>query len=108
MHLFSVVYITGVMIVAMPTRRAFLASAAVAAAEQRKPVRPTVTARSAARVVGAGERIRVGMIGMGGMGTVHLQAFMKQSDEEKDIQVVAVSDIYTRRKNRTGHREADR
>jgi predicted dehydrogenase len=84
----------------MPTRRAFLASAAVAAAEQRKPIRPTVTARSAARVVGANDRIQVGMIGMGGMGTVHLQAFMKQSEEEKDIQVVAVSDVYTRRKNR--------
>ena len=40
------------------------------------------------------------MIGMGGMGTVHLQAFMKQTDEEKDIQVVAVSDIYTKRKQR--------
>ncbi len=40
------------------------------------------------------------MIGVGGMGTVHLQAFMKQSEDEKDIQVVAVSDVYTRRKNR--------
>lgn len=40
------------------------------------------------------------MIGMGGMGTVHLQAFMKQAEEEKDIQVAAVCDVYTKRKQR--------
>src|SRR4051794_7770394 len=91
------------------SRRAFLnrASAAAAAlgaasaaAATDKPPKPGVTARSASRVVGASDRIRLGMIGMGGMGTVHLQAFMKQTEEEKDIQVVAVSDIYTRRKQR--------
>jgi len=31
---------------------------------------------------------------------VHLQAFMKQTEEEKDLQIMAVSDIYTRRKQR--------
>src|SRR5689334_22261777 len=92
------------------SRRAFLnqASAAAAAlgaatntlAKAEKTIKPGVTARSASRVVGANDRIHVGMIGMGGMGTVHLQAFMKQTEEEKDIQVVAVSDIYTRRKQR--------
>lgn len=86
------------------SRRAFLAGAgaatAVVAAEPQKPIRPGVPARSAARVVGANDRIRVGMIGLGGMGTVHLQAFMKQTDDEKDIEVVAVSDVYTRRKER--------
>src|SRR5689334_9825981 len=88
------------------TRRAFLnrASAATlsagAALAAQKTIRPGVTARSASRVVGANDRIHVGMIGMGGMGTVHLQAFMQQTEEERDIQVVAVSDIYTRRKQR--------
>ena len=72
----------------------------VSATAGEKQIRPGVSARSASRVLGAGDRIRVGMIGVGGMGTVHLQAFMKQTDEEKDIQVVAVSDIYTRRKER--------
>jgi predicted dehydrogenase len=71
-----------------------------AAAAAQKQIRPGVTARSAARVVGASDRIRVGMIGMGGMGTVHLQAFMQQSVEEKDIEVVAVCDVYTKRKER--------
>jgi predicted dehydrogenase len=84
------------------SRRAFLgaAGAASVAAAAERPIRPSVAARSAARVVGANDRIRVGMIGMGGMGTVHLQAFMKQSEEEKDIQVAAVCDIYTKRKQR--------
>ena len=76
-----------------------LGSAAVAAASPQA-IKPTVTARSASRVVGANDRINLGMIGMGGMGTVHLQAFMKQTEEEKDIQVVAVCDIYTLRKQR--------
>lgn len=76
---------------------AVLASVALAA---EKAIKPGVTARSASRVVGSNDRIRLGMIGMGGMGTVHLQMFMKQTEEEKDIQVVAVSDIYTRRKER--------
>ena len=71
------------------SRRAFLSAAGAAsvAAAAERPIRPGVTARSAARVVGANDRILVGMIGMGGMGTVHLQAFMKQADEEKDIQI---------------------
>jgi predicted dehydrogenase len=84
------------------SRRAFLsvAGAASVAAAAERPLRPGVTARSASRVVGANDRIRVGMIGMGGMGTVHLQAFMKQTDDEKDIEVAAVCDVYTKRKQR--------
>src|SRR6266498_842944 len=91
-----------------PTRRKFLrqASFAVAAlgpathaaAQTQKSIKPGVSARSAARVIGANDRINVGMIGMGGMGTVHLRAFMSQSEEDKDIQVIALSDIYTVRK----------
>lgn len=85
----------------MPTRRMFVATAgSLAAAAQRNTIKPGVSARSASRVVGANDRIRLGMIGMGGMGTVHLQALMKQSVDEKDMEVVAVSDIYTRRKQR--------
>ncbi len=90
------------------TRRGFLngvsAAAALsgvtASAKTQKTIKPTVSAHSASRVIGANDRINVGMIGLGGMGTVHLRAFMKQMDDEKDIQVVAVSDIYTVRKER--------
>ncbi len=69
-------------------------------AKSQKTIKPGVSARSASRVVGANDRINVGMIGLGGMGTVHLRAFMKQTDDEKDISIVAVSDIYTMRKQR--------
>jgi predicted dehydrogenase len=91
------------------TRRNFLSRASVAVTAlggaaavtaAQKSIKPTVSARSASRVVGANDRIRLGMIGMGGMGTVHLQAFMKQTDEEKDIQVVAVCDVFKKRKDR--------
>jgi len=40
------------------------------------------------------------MIGMEAWAPWHLQAFMKQTEEEKDLQIMAVSDIYTRRKQR--------
>jgi predicted dehydrogenase len=93
-----------------PTRRKFLSQASLAAvtlgpaasaaAQSEKSIKPSVSARSAVRTVGANDRINVGMIGMGGMGTVHLRAFMSQSEEDKDIQVVAVSDVYTVRKQR--------
>src|SRR5262245_58738086 len=83
-----------------PLAAAALSTATAAIAKDDKPIKPSVSARSASRVVGANDRIQLGMIGMGGMGTVHLQAFMKQTDEEKDIHVIAVSDIYTRRKQR--------
>lgn len=79
---------------------AVLSSVAAASTKSQKTIKPGVSARSASRVVGANDRINVGMIGMGGMGTVHLRAFMKQTDDEKDIHIAAVSDIYTVRKAR--------
>jgi len=58
------------------------------------------SARSASRVIGANDRIQVGMIGVGGKGTSHLRALVAHSNEKKDIQVAGVSDVYTRRKDR--------
>ncbi len=89
------------------TRRRFLCAAplaagaaAASAATPVKSLKPSVTARSAARVVGANDRINVGSIGVGGMGTGHLRDFVRQSEERKDIQVVAVCDVYSVRKER--------
>jgi predicted dehydrogenase len=79
---------------------AVLSGIAAASAKSQRTIKPGVSARSASRVVGANDRINVGMIGVGGMGTVHLRAFMKQTDDEKDIHIAAVSDIYTVRKER--------
>jgi predicted dehydrogenase len=78
------------------TRRDFLGRAAVAAAALTP-----VPAASAARVLGANDRIHVAVIGVGGMGGGHLRALAaQQSESESDIQVKAVCDIYTRRKQR--------
>src|SRR3954462_12498609 len=48
------------------------------------------------RAAGANDRIRIGVIGGGGMGTGHVGSLVKKSDPE-NIQVVAVSDVYQRR-----------
>jgi len=87
------------------SRRAFLATAAAAtstltAMAKEKTIKPGLTAKSASRTVGANDRIRVGMIGVGIMGTGHLRAFVKQQDTDKDIEVAAVSDVYRRHRDR--------
>ena len=58
-----------------------------------------LSALNRGRAVGANGRIRIGVIGVGGMGTGHVGSLVKKSDAE-DIQVVAVSDVYERRLNR--------
>jgi len=87
---------------AASTRRVFLAGSVLAggALAAAKSLKPGSSARAASRVVGANDRIAVGMIGVGGMGGAHLRAHVKQSETTKDIQVVAVSDIYAKRKEK--------
>ncbi len=73
------------------SRRGFLAGAALSG----------MGAASAARVVGANDRIHVGSIGVGGMGSGHLRSLVEQSKEEKGgVQVVAVCDVYSVRRKR--------
>lgn len=50
-------------------------------------------------VRGANERIRIGVIGCGGMGTGHVGSLVKRATEE-NIEVAAVSDVYQRRLTR--------
>ena len=78
---------------------ATIGSAAVASAKSQA-VKPGVTARSASRVIGANDRINVSLIGVGSIGTAHLRTLMPQVEEDKDIQMVAVSELYTQRKER--------
>src|SRR3954454_24394249 len=75
------------------SRRSFLKSSALAtgAAVLGAPAR--------LRAVGANDRIRIGVIGVGGMGTGHVGSLTKKSDAE-NIQVAAVCDVYQRRTNR--------
>jgi predicted dehydrogenase len=76
----------------MKSRRAFLATAASAV--------PVFSAKSAARVIGANDRINVGVIGVGGMGFGHVRMLKRMADGGANLQITAVSDIYTRRKER--------
>jgi predicted dehydrogenase len=65
----------------MTSRREFLGAAALSATS---------------RVLGANDRINVGIIGVGGMGFGHVKMLKPRTD----IQITAISDIYTRRKQR--------
>jgi len=74
------------------TRRGFLktSSAAIAtlglgSCAARRPL----TAASAARVIGANDRIAIGLIGAGGMGTVNMVACMR----EPNVRVAALCDL---------------
>jgi predicted dehydrogenase len=51
------------------------------------------------RAVGANDRIRIGVIGVGGMGTGHVSSLTKKAEAE-NIRVSAVCDVYQRRVNR--------
>ena len=65
----------------MTSRREFLGAAALTATS---------------RVLGANDRINVGIIGVGGMGFGHVKMLKPRTD----IQITAISDIYTKRKQR--------
>lgn len=77
---------------AMPavSRRGFLQAAGAAAATL------TWTASSYGRILGANDRIRVGFIGAGGMGSGHLNA-IKKLTEPNNLQPVAVADCWLTR-----------
>src|SRR5215471_12241209 len=49
-----------------------------------------------ARPLGANDRIHLGVIGVGGMGTGHLGGLVKRADQD-NIRVLAVCDVYRRR-----------
>lgn len=64
------------------TRRRFLHSGAVGLS--------TLSALSARRVLGANERLGIGIIGFGLIGRIHTRSFMQHADAE----IVGVSDVY--------------
>src|SRR6266851_9613448 len=68
------------------SRREFIRQAAIGAA--------ALAAYPPSRVLGANDRVRVGMIGVGGRG----QELLKQVLEVPNAQLVAIADVYTRRR----------
>jgi len=59
------------------------------------------TSLAAPRVVGANDRIRIGLIGPGGQGTAHLRNLVAMiKDKQINAEIVAISEIYEPRKAR--------
>lgn len=71
------------------SRRIFLAAATASAA----------ASRSRAQAPGAADRLRVGVIGCGGMGTGHIRALVKMKDSD-NLEVTAVCDVYQKHLDR--------
>ncbi len=74
------------------SRRTFLRTAAASSATALGALAPSTAA-------GANERITFGVIGVGGMGSGHLDSLVKRSDAD-NIHVAAVCDVYQRRLTR--------
>lgn len=68
------------------SRRTFLSAAAATLA----------TARSYSQISGAGERLRIGVIGCGGMATHHMNTLVKMREKD-NFDILAVCDIYDKR-----------
>jgi len=75
-------------------RRHFIRTAAVAAA-----LPATFSAFSRSNIFGANERLRIGVIGCGGMANGHMNALLKMK-ETANVEIVAVCDIYRKRLER--------
>jgi predicted dehydrogenase len=80
-------------------RKSSLAAAAVATGTTllKTPVYGQTTAPSAGRVLGANDRITVGVIGVGGQGMALLRAAAQHSNEN-NVTVAAVCDIWDKRR----------
>lgn len=53
-------------------------------------------AKSYSQIIGANERIKVGVIGCGGMANAHMNALLKMRESD-NVEITAVSDVYTNR-----------
>lgn len=72
-------------------RRSFLQALALGAG-----VAATWTARSYAAILGSNERLRLGVIGCGGMATAHMNALLAMKDTD-NVEIGAVCDVYQKR-----------
>jgi predicted dehydrogenase len=55
-------------------------------------------AKTSNRVIGANDRINVGVIGVGGRGSDDARSFQRVGDKDNTCQIVAVCDLYEKRK----------
>ena len=73
----------------MTGRREFIATVAASA----------WTASSYAQIAGANERLRIGVVGCGGMANAHMQRLIKAPVHGKDYAFTAVCDLYDKRRD---------
>lgn len=72
------------------SRRLFLAASASGSTLAAAP--------AASRVLGANDRINVGMIGVGSKGRGHLRLLLRRSQDAGDVRIAAISDVYRKRR----------
>jgi predicted dehydrogenase len=58
------------------------------------------SARSSGRVIGANDRIAIGVIGVGGRGSSDANSFARVGEKNNSCQIVAVADTYQKRVNK--------
>lgn len=89
------------------TRRAFLkeAGTGITTVAALAPIAKEAVAQTArkfvfapGRVIGANDRINVGFVGCGGRMGTHIRYLVQRTKEKGDVQLVAVNDIYDKRK----------
>src|SRR5260370_9191584 len=61
-------------------------------------------AKMSGRVIGANDRINVGVIGAGGRGSYVAEVFAKQGEKNNSCQIVAVCDVYEKRKRQNAEK----
>ena len=62
------------------------------------------TAKASGRVLGANDRINIGVIGVGGRGSYLAGVFAGISERTNDCKVVAVCDVYEKRKKQNSEK----
>ena len=77
------------------TRREFVGSTAVAS---------YMTARAYSQIAGAGERLRIGVIGCGGMATEHMKSLVRMREGD-NFEIAAVCDIFDKRAEAAAQRD---
>lgn len=74
----------------MVSRRSFLAATGITAVT-------ATTARSYTRIIGANDRLNIGVIGCGGMATGHMTSIKKRMLDTDNVQMIAVCDLWDKR-----------
>ena len=85
------------------TRRNFIKNIAGATVVTALAGCASTPARSYMRIVGANDRIKMGVVGCGGMANGHMNALLKMKNSD-NVDIVAVCDVYNKRMNQAAQK----